>query len=349
MRVIKATGAPISFEIVDNVKDKVTPEALASVRKNQVAIKGEFVTGVGKGTLPSVNIELRKALGLYANVVHSFNLPGVPTRHENVDIVVIRENVEGEYSGMEHEVAPGITESLKVMTREGTRRIAAYAFEYAVLNNRSKVRARAISPRWPRSLLTPILLAQVTAVHKANIMKKADGIFLESCAEMARLYPSIEYEEVIVDNCMMQLVSKPQQFDVMVTPNFYGSLVTNAVSGLVGGPGIAPGANVGLHAALFEQGARHAAMDIAGKGVMNPTGILLSSVMMLRHMKLQVFADRMQRAVLDTIESGKCRTQDIQGGTATTAEFLDAICGVLENDSSARRAAKKSKGVSKSV
>lgn len=195
MRVVKASRAPIEFEVIDNIKDKVTPEALASLARTKCGLKGEFVTGVGKGTPISINIELRKALHLYANVVHSFNIPGVPARHEGVDITIIRENTEGEYSGMEHEVAPGITESLKVMTRDATRRIAQYAFEYASLNNRAKV----------------------TAVHKANIMKKADGIFLESCAEVAKAFPHIGYEEVIVDNCMMQLVAKPQQFDVMVS------------------------------------------------------------------------------------------------------------------------------------
>lgn len=328
MRVVAASGAPVAFEVVD-IKEKVTPEALASVRKNGVALKGEFVTGVGKGTLPSVNIELRKALGLYANVVHAFNVPGVPTRHENVDLVVIRENVEGEYSGMEHEVAPGIMESLKVMTRDGTRRIAQYAFEYATLNNRAKV----------------------TAVHKANIMKKADGIFLESCADVAKAFPNIAYEEVIVDNCMMQLVSKPQQFDVMVTPNFYGSLVTNTAAGLVGGPGVSPGANIGAAAALFEQGARHAALDIAGKNLVNPTGILLSAVMMLRHLNFHVFADRVQAAVLDTIASGNPahRTRDMPGGAAGTDAFVAAIAARLEAERAAVKGAKASKGKSQSV
>jgi isocitrate dehydrogenase (NAD+) len=277
-RAIKATTAPIAFETVANITDKLTPEAVASAKKNGVVLKGEFNTGVGRGTKPSINIELRKSLNLYANVVHSFNIPGVASRHQNVDIAIIRENTEGEYSGMEHEVAPGITESLKVMTRDATRRIAQYAFEYAYLNNRGKV----------------------TAVHKANIMKKADGIFLESCQEVAKAYPHIDYEEVIVDNCMMQLVSKPQQFDVMVTPNFYGSLVTNAASGLVGGPGLAPGANIGTNVAMFEQGARHVGLDIAGKGVVNPTGILLSSVMMLRHLKLANFADRLETSIFAT-------------------------------------------------
>jgi len=211
-------------------------------------------------------------------VVHSFNIPGIPARHENVDIVIIRENTEGEYSGMEHEVVPGVTESLKVMTRDATRRIAQYAFEYAAMNNRTKV----------------------TAVHKANIMKKADGIFLESCQAVAKAFPHIDYEEVIVDNCMMQLVSKPQQFDVMVTPNFYGSLVSNTVAGIIGSAGIVPGASVGATGAMFEQGARHVGLDIAGKNVVNPISILLSSVMMLRYLRLPNHADRIERAVFGT-------------------------------------------------
>ncbi|RYG56235.1 hypothetical protein EON66_03385 [archaeon] len=217
-------------------------------------------------------------LQLYASVVHSFNMPGIASRHDNVDIVIIRENTEGEYSGMEHEVAPGITESLKVMTRDATRRIAQYAFEYATMNNRGKV----------------------TAVHKANIMKKADGLFLESCQEVAKAFPRIEYEEVIVDNCMMQLVAKPQQFDVMVTPNFYGSLVSNVVAGLIGSAGVVPGASVGATSAMFEQGARHVGLDIAGKDVANPTSMLLSSVMMLRYLKMHNHADRMERAIFST-------------------------------------------------
>jgi isocitrate dehydrogenase (NAD+) len=176
---------------------------------------------------------------------------------------------------MEHEVAPGVTESLKVMTRDATRRIAQYAFEYAAMNNRTKV----------------------TAVHKANIMKKADGIFLESCQEVSKSFPHVQYEEVIVDNCMMQLVSKPQQFDVMVTPNFYGSLVSNTVAGIIGSPGIVPGASIGAHGAMFEQGARHVGLDIAGKGIVNPTSILLSSVMMLRYLRLPNHADRIEKAI----------------------------------------------------
>lgn len=325
MKVIKATNAPIAFEIVDNIVDKVTPEAIASLKRTGCGIKGEFVTGVGKGTKPSINIELRKSMELYANVVHSFNVPGIASRHEGVDVVIIRENTEGEYSGMEHEVVPGVTESLKVMTRDATRRIASYAFEYAHMNNRSKV----------------------TAVHKANIMKKADGIFLESCQEIAKAWPHIEYEEVIVDNCMMQLVSKPQQFDVMVTPNFYGSLVSNVVAGLMGGAGIAPGVSVGRGGAMFEQGARHVGLDIAGKDAANPTGILLSSVMMLRYLRLPNFADRMERAIFATIAGG-VKTADV-GGAASTSAFVDEIVKRLASESHAGKDAKKSKGVSKAV
>jgi isocitrate dehydrogenase (NAD+) len=325
MKVTKAAGAPILYEVVDNIRDKLTPEALASFKKNGVCLKGEFVAGIGKGTPVSVNIELRKQFQMYANVVHSFNMPGISYRHDNVDIVIIRENTEGEYSGMEHEVAPGITESLKVMTRDGTRRIAQYAFEYAFLNNRAKV----------------------TAVHKANIMKKADGVFLESCQEVAKLYPTVEYEEVIVDNCMMQLVSKPQQFDVMVTPNFYGSLVTNTVAGLVGGAGVSPGANIGAGFAMFEQGARHVALDIAGKDVVNPTGILFSTVMMLRHLKLPVFAERIEAAIFETLKGG-LRTRDI-GGSASTSAFVEAICTKLSAEAKDRAANKRGKGVSKAV
>lgn len=326
MACIKATNAPVSFEVVDDIKDRLTPTALASARKTGTILKGEFVTGVGRGTLPSINVDLRKSLSLFANVVHSFNLPGIPSRHDGVDIVIVRENLEGEFSGMEHEVVPGVTESLKVMTAAGTMRIAEYAFEYAYLNNRAKV----------------------TAVHKANIMKKADGLFLESCQAVAAKYPQIAYEEVIVDNCMMQLVSKPQQFDVMVTPNFYGSLVTNAVAGLVGGPGLCPGANIGNTGAMFEQGARHVGLDIAGRDIVNPTGILFSAVLMLRHLHLPNFADRMESAVFATLASGT-RTRDI-GGTASTSEFVKAITDRLSAEAHrAKIGVKASKGKSVAV
>ncbi|CAJ2646718.1 isocitrate dehydrogenase [NAD] regulatory subunit 1, mitochondrial isoform X2 [Trifolium pratense] len=219
-QVMEAMHAPVyfeKFEVHGNMKTMPT-EVIESIKKNKVCLKGGLATPMGGG-VSSLNVQLRKELDLYASLVNCFNLPGLPTRHDNVDIVVIRENTEGEYAGLEHEVVPGVVESLKVITKFCSERIAKYAFEYAYLNNRKKV----------------------TAVHKANIMKLADGLFLESCREVATKYPGIKYNEIIVDNCCMQLVSKPEQFDVMVTPNLYGNLVANTAAGIAGGTGVMPG------------------------------------------------------------------------------------------------------------
>lgn len=326
MRTVKACNAPVQFEIIDNIKDKVTPEALASLARTKCGLKGEFSTPIGKGSKPSINIELRKCLDLYANVVHAVNIPGVPSRHSGVDIVVIRENSEGEYSGLEHMPSPDIAESLKVMTKEGTMRIAEYAFEYALLNNRGKV----------------------TAVHKSNILKRADGLFIESCQEVAKRYPQIDYEEQIVDAMAMSLVAKPS-FDVVVAPNFYGGLVSNIAAGLVGSPGVIPSASVGVGGAIFEQGARHVGTDIAGKDLANPTGILLSTVMMLKYLRLPNFAQRLEAAVLSTIAEG-VKTKDI-GGTASLSHFTETVCNKLASTShkAALAADKKSLGVSRSL
>ncbi|KAL3583897.1 hypothetical protein D5086_014958 [Populus alba] len=219
-QVMEAMHAPVYFEKYDIHGDmmRVPSEVIDSIKKNKVCLKGGLATPMGGG-VSSLNVQLRKELDLYASLVNCFNLQGLPTRHENVDIVVIRENTEGEYAGLEHEVVPGVVESLKVITKFCSERIAKYAFEYAYLNNRKKV----------------------TAVHKANIMKLADGLFLESCREVATKYPGIKYNEIIVDNCCMQLVSKPEQFDVMVTPNLYGNLVANTAAGIAGGTGVMPG------------------------------------------------------------------------------------------------------------
>lgn len=305
-KVVAASKAPIVWDVVDDIVDRITPTATKSLLRTRVGVKGQFSTAIGRNSLPSINVELRKTLDLYANIVATVSIPGIPCRHENVDIVMIRESTEGEYSGIEHEVVPGVTESLKIMTRGATMAIAEYAFEFAFMNNRKKV----------------------TAVHKANIMKLADGLFLESCRSVAKRYPSVQYEEIIVDNCMMQLVSRPQRFDVMVTPNFYGSLVSNGVAGLTHGAGTVPGANIGKHGALFEQGPRHVASDIAGKDLVNPTGILYSTVMMLRYLQLPSFADRIESAVSDTLMERKFLTRDI-GGTATTTQYLDAVISKL--------------------
>ncbi|KAG7010819.1 Isocitrate dehydrogenase [NAD] regulatory subunit 1, mitochondrial, partial [Cucurbita argyrosperma subsp. argyrosperma] len=310
-QVMEAMHAPVYFERYEVHGDmkEVPREVMESILKNKVCLKGGLMTPMGGG-VSSLNVQLRKELDLYASLVNCFNFPGLPTRHENVDIVVIRENTEGEYSGLEHEVLPGVVESLKVITKFSSERIAKYAFEYAYLNNRKKV----------------------TAVHKANIMKLSDGLFLESCREVATEYPSIEYKEVIVDNCCMQLVSKPEQFDVMVTPNLYGNLVANTAAGIAGGTGLMPGGNVGFEHAIFEQGA--SAGNVGNEKIVeekkaNPVALLLSSAMMLRHLQFPSFADRLENAVKRVILEGNCRTKDL-GGNCTTQRLVDAVIAYVE-------------------
>ncbi|XP_075473723.1 isocitrate dehydrogenase [NAD] regulatory subunit 1, mitochondrial [Primulina tabacum] len=310
-QVMEAMHAPVYFEKYDIHGDmkSAPPEVIESIKKNKVCLKGGLRTPVGGG-VSSLNMLLRKELDLYASLVHCFNLQGLPTRHHGVDIVVIRENTEGEYSGLEHEVVPGVVESLKVITKFCSERIAKYAFEYAYLNNRKKV----------------------TAVHKANIMKLADGLFLESCREIASKYPSIQYNEMIVDNCSMQLVSKPEQFDVMVTPNLYGNLVANIAAGIAGGTGVMPGGNVGADHAIFEQGA--SAGNVGDEKAVeqkkaNPVALLLSSAMMLRHLQFPSFADRLETAVKRVISEGEYRTKDL-GGNSTTQEVVDAVIANLD-------------------
>ncbi|KAJ4880807.1 Isocitrate dehydrogenase [NAD] regulatory subunit 1 [Raphanus sativus] len=310
-QVMEAMHAPVYFEKYDvqGEMSRVPAEVMESIRKNKVCLKGGLKTPVGGG-VSSLNVQLRKELDLFASLVNCFNLPGLPTRHENVDIVVIRENTEGEYAGLEHEVVPGVVESLKVITKFCSERIAKYAFEYAYLNNRKKV----------------------TAVHKANIMKLADGLFLESCREVAKKYPGITYNEIIVDNCCMQLVAKPEQFDVMVTPNLYGNLVANTAAGIAGGTGVMPGGNVGADHAVFEQGASAGNVgkdSIVRENKANPVALLLSSAMMLRHLQFPSFADRLETAVKRVISEGKCRTKDL-GGQSTTQQVVDAVIARLE-------------------
>ncbi|CAI8588500.1 unnamed protein product [Vicia faba] len=276
-QVMEAMHAPVYFEKFEVHGDmKAVPgEVLESIRKNKVCLKGGLETPMGGG-------------------VSSLN---------------VQENTEGEYAGLEHEVVPGVVESLKVITKFCSERIAKYAFEYAYLNNRKKV----------------------TAVHKANIMKLADGLFLESCREVATKYPGIKYNEIIVDNCCMQLVSKPEQFDVMVTPNLYGNLVANTAAGIAGGTGVMPGGNVGADHAVFEQGA--SAGNVGKEKVVqqkkaNPVALLLSSAMMLRHLRFPAFADRLETAVKRVILEGKHRTKDL-GGISTTQEVVDAVVDAL--------------------
>lgn len=252
---------------------------------------------------------MRKDLDIYASVALIKNIPGHDSRHKNVDFAIIRENTEGEYSGMEHQSYPGVVESLKVITREKSERIARFAFDFAMKNNRKKV----------------------TCIHKANIMKLADGLFLRTCRDVAKLYESvgIEFQDMIVDNTAMQLVANPQQFDVMVMPNLYGSIVSNVGAALIGSPGTIPGANIGKEFAVFEPGCRHVGKDIQGKNIANPTSMLLSGVMMLRHLGLNSHADSVGNAILDVYAEGKVRTSDI-GGSSSTTEFTDAVVSKLK-------------------
>ncbi|XP_038863811.1 isocitrate dehydrogenase [NAD] subunit gamma, mitochondrial-like isoform X2 [Salvelinus namaycush] len=296
---------PVDFEVV-NVSSATEDDinnAITAIRRNGVALKGNIET---LHTLPashkSRNNLLRTSLDLYANVMHCKSLPGVQTRHNNIDIMIIRENTEGEYSSLEHESVSGVVECLKIITRTNSLRIAEYAFKLA----REKGRKR------------------VTAVHKANIMKLGDGLFLQCCREVAAGYPDIAFDAMIVDNTTMQLVSKPQQFDVMVMPNLYGNVVSNVCAGLVGGPGLVPGANYGRDYAVFETATRNTGKSIADKNIANPTAMLLASCMMLDHLKLHDYATMIRNAVLTTMNETRLHTADI-GGQGTTSEVVQAI------------------------
>lgn len=313
-RIFDAAKAPTELlapKTQLELEQGLTSEASDLFNRTRVAIKGPYFTPV-KQQAKSVNIQLRTEFDLFAAVVHAHNFPNVVTRHDNVDIVIIRENTEGEYSGLEHSVIPGVVESLKMITKEKSIRIAEYAFEYAVKNNRKKV----------------------TAVHKANIMKISDGLFLQCCTEVSKKYPYIEFETMIVDNTCMQMTSKPQQFDVMLLPNLYGNIITNIASGLIGGPGLLPGSNIGYKAALFEQGTRNAARSLAGQGVANPTATVLSGVLALKYLKMNECAEKIERAVMSVFKDSNLRTQDVSQSNemkvVSTEEFTDAIIDKIE-------------------
>ena len=277
------------------------PQALLdSIRRTKVALKGPVTTPVGGG-FTSVNVGLRKALELFANLRPVWNIPGVPSRYTGVDLVIVRENTEDLYAGLEHEVVPGVVESLKIITAEASTRVARFAFEHARRHGR----------------------ARVTAVHKANIMKLGDGLFLRSVQEVAAKYPDIKSDDRIVDNACMQLVVNPAQFDVLLLPNLYGDIVSDLCAGLVGGLGVVPGANLGTEIGVFEA-VHGSAPDIAGKGVANPTALLLSALLMLRHIGEGGIADRISRALGRVLSEDQIRTRDL-GGTASTAEFAGAI------------------------
>jgi len=311
-RVLEATGVGFEWEYQQAGEAMIAehgtplPDAvLDSIRRNKVALKGPITTPVGGG-FRSVNVTLRQVLGLYANLRPARSIKGLQTRYDDVDLVIVRENTEDLYAGIEHMVGPDAAESIKIITRAASERIARYAFDYAVANGRHKV----------------------TAVHKANIMKLSDGLFLESCRTVAEDYDGrIEFEDRIVDNMCMQLVQKPDLYDVLVLPNLYGDIVSDLCAGLVGGLGVAPGANIGTEAAVFEA-VHGSAPKYAGQNKANPTALILSGVLMLRHLGEQAAAERVETALRDVIAEGRQTTYDL-GGEAGTSEFADAIIARL--------------------
>ncbi len=305
--IIDAAGVSIQWEEVHAANSREFPlgEAVESVRRNKVALKGPMATAIAGGP-PSLNVALRQALELYANLRPVKNLEGVKARYEAVDVVVIRENTEDLYAGLEHTVAPGVVESLKIITEKASTRIAKFAFEYARRNGRKRIHA----------------------IHKANIMKLSDGLFLTSARKVAAGYPDIEYNEMIVDNACMQLVLNPQQFDVLLLPNLYGDVVSDLAAGLVGGLGVVPSGNLGENAAIFEA-VHGTAPDIAGKGVANPTAILMSGIMMLDHLGENEAARHIERALHQVYRQGQSLTRDV-GGSATTGQFTDAVIAAVE-------------------
>ena len=306
-RVLEAAGAEIEWEIVEagitamDQQGSPLPEpVLETIRRNKVALKGPVTTPIGEG-FQSVNVSLRKQLNLYANVRPVSSKYGISEKFLNVDMVIVRENTEDLYSGMEHDIAPGVAQSLKIITRAASERIARFAFEYARKYHRKKVEA----------------------VHKANIMKKSDGLFLNSCRTIAEKYPDIEYKEMIVDNCAMQMVMRPEQFDVLVMANLYGDIISDLGSGLVGGLGLVPGVNFGDDLAVFEA-VHGSAPDIAGKNIANPLALILSAELMMRYLGNDHVANHIKHAVIVLLTEREHLTPDM-GGTATTTELTDAL------------------------
>ncbi|MBW8867051.1 MAG: isocitrate dehydrogenase (NAD(+)) [Acidobacteria bacterium] len=311
VRILKASGVSIEWESHDagvrafeRTGQTLPVDLIDSVRRNKVALKGPVTTPIAQG-FTSVNVGLRKALDLYSNLRPVWNLPGVDARFQGVDLVIVRENTEDLYAGLEHEVVPGVVESLKIITERASTRIAHFAFQHARRNGRKRV----------------------TAIHKANIMKLSDGLFLESARRVAREYSDIKYDERIVDAVCMQLVMFPEKFDVLLLPNLYGDIVSDLCAGLVGGLGVVGAANLGSEMAVFEA-VHGSAPDIAGKNLANPTALLLSAVLMLRHIDEGVAADRIMQALSRVLTGGQVRTHDL-GGTASTTEFGDAIANSL--------------------
>ena len=308
VQILAASGVSIEWDphdagvvAVERSGSPLPPSLIDSVRRHKVALKGPVTTPIGEG-FTSVNVGLRKALDLYSNLQPVWNLPGVPARFEGVDLVIVRENTEDLYAGLEHQIVPGVVESLKIITERASTRIGRFAFEHARKHKRRKV----------------------TAIHKANIMKLSDGLFLSSVRAVAREYSDIAYDEKIIDAACMHLVMNPGQFDVLVLPNLYGDIVSDLCAGLVGGLGVVGAANLGTEIGVFEA-VHGSAPDIAGKNIANPTALLLSAVLMLRHIDEGAAADRIMRALARVMVGGAVKTRDL-GGPASTTDFADAVC-----------------------
>jgi len=316
--ILAATGVQIDWEEIParadferRGLDFIQAGVLDSVRRNRVALKGPMATAIAGGP-PSINVALRKNLELFANVRPVKNLEGVRSVFKDVDIVLIRENTEDLYAGLEHTVVPGVVESLKIITEKASNRIARFAFEYARKYGRKKIHA----------------------IHKANIMKLSDGLFLTTIRKVAPEYQEIEYHELIIDNACMQMVMNPHQFDMLLLTNLYGDIMSDLAAGLVGGLGVVPSANVGEGMALFEA-VHGTAPDIAGKGIANPTALLMSAIMMLRYLDEEEAAKRAEAALASVYREGRTLTPDV-GGKATTAEFTQAIIRAMERPAQAR-------------
>jgi isocitrate dehydrogenase (NAD+) len=312
VRIIESSGVKIDWEAFkagseafEKYNEYIPKELLESIERTGVALKGPITTPIGGG-FASINVTLRKKFELYANYRPIKNLPSLPTRYPAVDLVIIRENTEGEYSGIEHEVVPGVVECLKIITEKGSTRIGKFAFEFARREKRKRVHA----------------------IHKANVMKMSDGLFLRCCRNVAKDYPEITYGEHLVDNTCMQLVMNPYQYDVMVMENLYGDILSDLCSAFVGGLGLVPGANLGERCAIFEA-VHGSAPDIAGKGLANPTAVLQSGILMLRHLNEIEAAERIQVAVEKTYKEKQHITRDV-GGKASTNEFADAVIANME-------------------
>lgn len=309
-KIFKHENVPVDFETIEmsglEGNESKIDEAILSLKRNKIGLHSITYTPTDPFH-KSLNVALRKELDIFASLVFIKNIPGVPSKLNDIDFVLVRENTEAEYSGLEHQSVPGVVESLKIITKYKTERVARFAFDFALKNDRKLV----------------------TAIHKANIMKLGDGLFRNTIKNVgATEYPNIQVNDLIVDNASMQAVSRPQQFDVMVTPNMYGAILSNIGAALVGGPGLVPGASYGRDYAIFEPGCRHVGLDITGKNVANPTAMILSAVKMLEHLGLNDYAERIDSATKAVLAEGKVTTSDI-GGSATTTEFTQAILDKL--------------------